>query len=68
MKTEMRIALLLFVIAVFFGRFVDSSMACFVVGMCTVMGILLSFISWLPEKVYDSLLYRRFATVKNKRN
>jgi len=68
MKIELRAALLLFAIGSVVGRFIESPVACFVVGMCTGLGLLLSFISFLPEKTYESLLYRRLATVRNKRS
>jgi len=68
MKIELRAALLLFAIGAVVGRFFESPVACFVVGFCTALGLLLAFISFLPEKVYDSLLYRRRAIARNKRS
>jgi len=66
MRAEMRVALLLFAIATIIDRFIESPVACFIVGMCTGVGLLLSIISWLPEKIYDKLLYKKLATVGNK--
>jgi len=66
MRIELRVALLLFTIGMLLSRFVESPIACFVVGLCTGLGLLLSFISFLPEKTYDSLLYRRLATVRKR--
>jgi len=68
MRIELRVALLLFAIGAIIGRFVESPMVCFIVGLCTGLGLLLSFISFLPEKVYRSLLYRRLAAVMTKQS
>ena len=68
MRHELRLGLLFFAIVTIVGRFIESPIACFVVGLCTALGLCFSIIGWLPEKAYDGLLYRRLIRIRNERS
>jgi len=59
MKLELRMALLHFAITANVSRIVESPASCFIAGFCAVLGLLLAFISFLPDNLYKSLVYVR---------
>jgi len=65
MRVELRLGLFFLAVNTVASYFFS---ACFISGMCTVLGIFFIIVSVLPKELYDNLLYRKLIAVNNKHN